>query len=125
MPSALCNVVNCRAFELCVPKDIRLVIFCGEVMPCKHLNVWKKYIPEALYVNMYGPTEATYACMYYDIEKDFTDDEKLPLGRACENSEVILLTEDNQRSKTRRNWRNMYFRAVLVKWILWSKRKNK
>lgn len=99
VPSALCNVVNCRAFELCVPKDIRLVIFCGEVMPCKHLNVWKKYIPEALYVNMYGPTEATYACMYYDIEKDFTDDEKLPLGRACENSEVILLTEDNQEAK--------------------------
>ena len=99
VPSALCNVVNCRAFEICVPSDIRLVIFCGEVMPCKHLNVWKKNIPEALYVNMYGPTEATYACMYYDIEKEFADDEKLPLGRACENSEVILLTEDEKEAK--------------------------
>lgn len=96
VPSALCNVVNCRAFEVCVPTEIRLVIFCGEVMPCKHLNVWKKYVPNALYVNMYGPTEATYACMYYNVERDFNDDEKLPLGKACENSEILLLTDDNR-----------------------------
>lgn len=96
VPSALCNVVNCRAFEVCVPDSIKLVIFCGEVMPCKHLNVWRKYIPDALYVNMYGPTEATYACMYYNIDRDFTDEEKLPLGKACENSEIILLDDKNQ-----------------------------
>lgn len=95
VPSALCNVVNCRAFEISIPSEIRLVIFCGEVMPCKHLNVWKKYIPDALYVNMYGPTEATYACMYYNVEREFKDDEKLPLGRSCENSEILLLTDDN------------------------------
>lgn len=65
-------------------------------MPCKHLNVWKNYIPKALYVNMYGPTEATYACMYYDIDRDFQDDEKLPLGRACENSEILLITDDKK-----------------------------
>ncbi len=95
VPSALCNVVNCRAFDVCVPSSIRLVIFCGEVMPCKHLNIWKKYVPDALYVNMYGPTEATYACMYYNIEREFMDDEKLPLGKACENSEILLLDERN------------------------------
>lgn len=49
VPSALCNVVNCRAFNVAVPTTIKLVIFCGEVMPCKHLNVWKKFIPDALY----------------------------------------------------------------------------
>ncbi len=96
VPSALCNVVNCRAFEVCIPSNIKLVIFCGEVMPCKHLNVWKNYIPDALYVNMYGPTEATYACMYYNIERIFKDDEVLPLGRACENSQILLLDENNK-----------------------------
>ncbi len=96
VPSALCNVVNCKAFEITVPTTIRLVIFCGEVMPCKHLNAWRKYVPDAHYVNMYGPTEATYACMYYDIDREFRDDEKLPLGRACENSEIILITDDNK-----------------------------
>lgn len=96
VPSALCNVVNCRAFEICVPSEIRLVIFCGEVMPCKHLNVWKNYVPNAQYVNMYGPTEATYACMYYNVDRDFRDDEKLPLGVACENSEILLIADDNR-----------------------------
>lgn len=96
VPSALCNVVNCRAFEVCIPATIRLVIFCGEVMPCKHLNIWRKFIPEALYVNMYGPTEATYASMYYNIDREFSDSDKLPLGKACENSEVILLGEDDK-----------------------------
>ncbi len=96
VPSALCNVVNCKAFELVKPTSIRLVIFCGEVMPCRHLNAWRKAVPNALYVNMYGPTEATYACMYYNINCEFQDDEVLPLGRACENSEILLITDDNK-----------------------------
>lgn len=100
VPSALCNVVNCKAFEVTVPKNIELVIFCGEVMPCKHLNVWRKYIPDAMYVNMYGPTEATYACMYYNINRDYSDEEKLPLGKACENSTILLLDENDKIVKT-------------------------
>lgn len=99
VPSALCNVVNCRAFEVVVPKTVKLVIFCGEVMPCKHLNIWKKYVPNALYVNMYGPTEATYACMYYNITRNFKDNEIIPLGRPCENSEILLLTENDKIAK--------------------------
>lgn len=99
VPSALCNVVNCRAFDVCVPESVRLVIFCGEVMPCKHLNEWKRHVPEALYVNMYGPTEATYACMYYEINRDFLDDDKLPLGKACENSEILLITDDSREAR--------------------------
>lgn len=99
VPSALCNVVNCKAFDVVVPTTLKLIIFCGEVMPCKHLNVWKKHIPDALYVNMYGPTEATYACMYYDIDRDFQDDEKLPLGRACENSTIQLITDDSKEAR--------------------------
>ena len=96
VPSALCNVVNCKAFEVAVPQNIKLVIFCGEVMPCKHLNVWRRYIPDALYVNMYGPTEATYACMYYDIHREYSDEEKLPLGKECENTTIFLLDENDK-----------------------------
>lgn len=96
VPSALCNVVNQRAFDVCTPDSVELVIFCGEVMPCKHLNEWRKHYPNTQFVNMYGPTEATYACMYYDINKRFDDDDVLPLGNACENSNVVLLNENNE-----------------------------
>ena len=34
-------------------------------MPVKHLNIWKKYLPEAVYVNVYGPTEITCNCTYH------------------------------------------------------------
>ncbi|MCR5251244.1 MAG: amino acid adenylation domain-containing protein [Lachnospiraceae bacterium] len=94
VPSALCNVVRARAFETCVPESVKLVIFCGEVMPCRFLNEWRRRIPEALYVNMYGPTEACYACTYYDVVKDFADDGVLPLGKACENSTALILDGD-------------------------------
>lgn len=96
VPSALCNVVNTRAFETCVPQSVSLVIFCGEVMPCKHLNVWRSFLPKAQYVNMYGPTEATYACMYYDIDREYRDDETLPLGKPCENCEILLIDKENK-----------------------------
>lgn len=95
VPSALCNVVDNKVFDTLVPDSVKLVIFCGEVMPCKYLNRWVETIPGARYVNMYGPTEATYACMYYDIERNFSDDEVLPIGRACENSEVLLIDQGN------------------------------
>lgn len=99
VPSALCNVVNCHAFDVCVPRSVKLIIFCGEVMPCRHLNVWKKYVPDARYVNMYGPTEAAYACTYYEIDREFADHDKLPLGKSCENSSILLVTEDGRLAK--------------------------
>lgn len=96
VPSALCNVVNCKALSLLTPKSVQLVIFCGEVMPCKQLNVWRKALPNALFVNMYGPTEATYACMYYNIKKNFLDDGVLPLGKPCGNTKILLLNEEQK-----------------------------
>ena len=37
--------------------------------------------------------------MYYDVDRDFKDDEKLPLGRACENSEIILITDEDKEAQ--------------------------
>lgn len=97
IPSALCNVVNCHALEVCVPTSLKLIMFCGEVMPCKHLNVWREKLPDAVYVNLYGPTETTCASMYYDITRDFDNDGTLPLGKACGNTRILLLDENGNR----------------------------
>ena len=51
--SALCIISTLKGFDYKVPQKIRKVIFSGEVMPVKHLNIWKKYLPEAMYVNVY------------------------------------------------------------------------
>ena len=60
-------------------ETVRLVLFSGVVMPVKQLNIWRKYQPEAKYVNLYGPTEITCNCMYYEVDREFSPGETLPL----------------------------------------------
>jgi hypothetical protein len=45
----------------------------------------RKY-PDALYSNLYGPTEITVDCNFYVVKREFTDDESLPIGNACKNT---------------------------------------
>ena len=65
-------------------------------MPNKQLNIWRKYNPEVLYANLYGPTEITDVCSYYIVNRKFVDNEPLPIGTACENTEIIILNGQNK-----------------------------
>ncbi|MEF9945612.1 MAG: amino acid adenylation domain-containing protein [Lachnospiraceae bacterium] len=93
--SALCIITTLKGFEYRVPEKIRKVIFSGEVMPIKHLHLWKTYLPEAAYVNVYGPTEITCNCTYYKVEREFAPEEVLPIGEPFPNEKVFLLDEQN------------------------------
>jgi len=93
--SALCIVTTLNGFEYKVPSAINKVIFSGEVMPIKHLNNWRKHYPDAMFVNVYGPTEITCNCTYYIIDRDFELDETLPMGQAFPNEKVFLLDDNN------------------------------
>ncbi len=99
VPSALVNVANMNILAEKQPKYLRDVMFCGEIMPNKHLNHWRKYLPNCRYVNQYGPTEITVACTYYEIDRDFTDDEPLPIGKPYENSDIIILVDRKRRAE--------------------------
>ena len=96
VPSLLCNVADMRALDVVRPKYLSKVLFCGEVMPNKQLNIWRKALPDALYANLYGPTEITDVCTYYIVDREFSDDEPLPIGVPCENTRVLVL-DDNGR----------------------------
>ena len=91
VPSALTGVANAGALDKCVPERLERVFFCGETMPCKTLNAWKRALPEARYVNMYGPTEITDVCTYFPVERDFADTDALPIGFPCGNTRVMLI----------------------------------
>ena len=92
--SALCILSTLKGFRYKVPKSIRRVMFSGEVMPVKHLNYWRHWLPDALYVNLYGPTEITCNCTYYIVDRAFTEDELIPIGEAFHNERVLLLDEE-------------------------------
>ena len=76
--------------------SVKLVTFAGEAMPAKQLNQWIDYLPDARFFNLYGPTEITVDCTYYEVTAKFPDDTFIPIGTACRNMEVIVLNEDNK-----------------------------
>lgn len=96
VPSAL-NVLS--KYTLNSIKDLPKldkIMFCGEVMPVKVLNDIKRLFPKATYVNMYGPTEITDVCSYYIVNREFKENESLPIGVSCENSEILVLNKKNE-----------------------------
>ena len=94
--SALCIVAGVNAFKNKVPSALKKVLFSGEVMPIKMLNIWRSYLPEAMFVNLYGPTEITCNCLYYIIDREFGNTDKLPLGIPFKNENVLYLNDKNE-----------------------------
>lgn len=94
--AAIALVSNLKAFDEEKPLYLEHVMFSGEVMHNKVLNYWRKLLPKTLFVNLYGPTEITSVCTYYKIEKNFSDEEPLPIGIPFRNTEIILLNEQNK-----------------------------
>lgn len=96
VPSALSIVANWKALDYVELPKLKKVLFAGEVMPTKQLNMWIKKRPDLFYANLYGPTETTDICTYYVVDRKFKDDETLPIGKHCNNCDVMILTEDNR-----------------------------
>ena len=94
VPSALCIIANWRVLDYGELKFIKKVLFAGEVMPTRQLNYWISKLPDALFANLFGPTETTDICTYYIVDRKFRDGETLPIGRACDNCDVFVVKED-------------------------------
>lgn len=93
VPSALSIVANFGALDYVEIPSLKKVLFAGEVMPTKQLNIWRRHLPNVLYANLFGPTEITDIGIYYILDRDFEDDELIPIGRACENVGILILDE--------------------------------
>ena len=94
--SALALVSAFKGLEKEIPEHLKKIMFSGEVMPIKVLNYWREKLPEAMYVNLYGPTEITCNCSYYVVDRDFSLNETLPIGEAFPNTDMFLLNEENK-----------------------------
>ena len=92
--SALTMISSLGGFKYRIPSDVRKVMFSGEVMPANQLACWQETLPEAEFVNLYGPTEITCNCTYYPVQKVPGEGEKLPIGKAFPGRRVFLLNEE-------------------------------
>jgi amino acid adenylation domain-containing protein len=76
--------------------SLKKILFAGENLPTRYLIEWMKAFPEKQFYNAYGPTEATGITTFYHIRNIPQDPmERTPIGRACANTEVFLLKEDD------------------------------
>ena len=94
VPSALSIVANLKALDEVKLTTLKKILFAGEVMPTKQLNCWIEKLPNALFANLFGPTETTDICTYYVVDRKFNNEENLPIGKACNNCDVMVIKDD-------------------------------
>ena len=94
--SALCIISTLDGFSYKIPTTLKKIMFSGEVMPIKHLLIWKKFLPEVTYINLYGPTEITCNCTYHILNKNIDENSEIPIGIPFKNERVFLLDENDE-----------------------------
>lgn len=96
--TALVMISAFKVLDKQVPASLKLIGFGGEVFPVKQYNLWKKALPDARFINLYGPTEGTGVVLWHEADKIYEDDEKIPLGQAFDNVDILLLDENDKRA---------------------------
>lgn len=94
--SALTLISAFDTFATVRPEYLHTIAFGSEVFPIKQLRIWRETLPDAAFTNLYGPTEGTGMCCYYKVDREFADDEAVPIGQPFPNREILLLKEDGQ-----------------------------
>ena len=100
VPSMMIAVANSGALERVSLPMLSNIVFAGEVMPARTLNLWRKFLPNAVYANLYGPTEITVDCTCYIVDREFADSEPIPIGRPRKNMHVLLIDEAGLEAET-------------------------
>src|ERR1035437_2946513 len=95
VPTIMVNIANQDLLAKWKLASLRKVFFAGEVFPTKHLNYWRRHLPAAQFVNLYGPIEISVDCTYFVVDREMADDEKLPIGFHCRNTDILILNEQN------------------------------
>jgi amino acid adenylation domain-containing protein len=90
VPSALRLLTNAAPNAESIG-SLRTIVFAGEVYPTPALRELRTLVPSVDLWNLYGPTE-TNVCTYERVDRVPDGDRPIPIGRACENTEVFALT---------------------------------
>jgi non-ribosomal peptide synthetase component F len=93
VPTVISLVAQLNPFSMVKPETLKKVFFVGEVMPMKHLNKWRKELPDIQYVNLYGSSEIAGICCYYEVKTQFEDSAVLPMGKPLDSCKIYLLDQ--------------------------------
>jgi amino acid adenylation domain-containing protein len=96
VPTIMVNIANLDLFKKIKLKKLKTIWFAGEVFPTKQFNYWRASLTSAMFVNLYGPIEITLDCTYYIVDRLLEDDEPIPIGFPCRNTDILILNENNK-----------------------------
>ena len=96
VPTIMVNIANMDLLSAFKLESLRTVWFAGEVFPTKQFNYWHHHLPQVTFANLYGPIEITLDCTYYIINKEIPDEEPLPIGYPCHNTDILILDDDDK-----------------------------
>ena len=82
-------------FDASLLPRLGLFLFCGETLPTPTAAALRERFPDALVVNMYGPTESTVAVTSVVIEEHHLAGAALPLGRAKPGTTILIRDENS------------------------------
>jgi amino acid adenylation domain-containing protein len=74
-------------------ETLRAVIFAGEVFPTKYLLGLMELVPQARYLNFFGPTE-TNVCTWYEVPAGQPLGDGLPIGKPIPCVEAVVADPD-------------------------------
>ena len=120
VPSILTQLLQKGRLERHDLASLRLVLFAGEVFPTKFLRGVMAALPGAAFANLYGPTETNVITWYPVPPLGPDDDRPIPIGRACANSELLIVGEDGQRITEPGKEGELYARGPTVAQGYWA-----
>lgn len=96
VPTIMVNIANRNMLADIKLSTVKNIWFAGEVFPTRQFNYWYENMPTTRFTNLYGPIEITVDCTYYIVDHKLDNDEAIPLGYPCKNSDVFILNENNK-----------------------------
>lgn len=92
VPTALVHLSLRGDLESRDLSTLRWVLFAGESFPRKHLQRLVEQLPTARFSHVYGSTEVN-VCTHYHLPADAEVPDPLPIGRACDTAETLVVDE--------------------------------
>ncbi|KAL7238340.1 hypothetical protein ACSBR2_004443 [Camellia fascicularis] len=87
-------------YNMRVQSSLKMLVLSGEVFPMSLWEMLYKLLPKTTILNLYGSTEVSGDCSYFDCKKllSILDSEALssvPIGMPISNCDLVLIDEDS------------------------------
>lgn len=85
-----------KTFSEEILPNLKTIIFCGETLLKPTVEKLKTRFKNIKIINCYGPTECTFAVTSIEITDEILKQENIPIGKAKEDVEIIILDENKK-----------------------------